>query len=146
MSTATLWWIAAIVLAGAELLTGTLYLLVIATGAVAAAIAAHLGLGLGAQIILAAVVGIVNVVAWHIWRTKKRPSHPADFAHNATRNRLDIGGVVVVQTWQDDGSTHVPYRGAMWSAVALDPSAQLQPGRHVVVDIRRNQLVLRPEQ
>ena len=146
MSAATLWWIVATVLAGAELLTGTLYLLVIATGAVAAAIAAHLGLGLGAQIILAAVVGIVNVVAWHLWRTKKRPSHPADFAHNATRNRLDIGGVVVVQSWQGDGSTQVSYRGAMWSAVALDSSAQLQPGRHVVVDIRRNQLVLRPEQ
>ena len=42
MSAATLWWIVATVLAGAELLTGTLYLLVLATGAVAAAVAAHL--------------------------------------------------------------------------------------------------------
>ena len=146
MSAATLWWIVATVLTGAELLTGTLYLLVLATGAVAAAVAAHLGLGPSTQMVLAAIVGIVNVVAWHVWRIKKRPSHPADFAHNATKNRLDIGGVVVVQSWQDDGSTQVSYRGAMWSAVALDPSAQLQPGRHVVVDIRRNQLVLRPEQ
>ena len=128
------------------MLTAPLYLLVLATGAVAAAVAAHLGLGPSTQMVLAAIVGIVNVVGWHVWRIKKRPSHPADFAHNATKNRLDIGGVVVVPTWQDDGSTHVSYRGATWSAVALDPSAPHQPGRHVVVDIRRNQLVLRPEQ
>ena len=146
MSAATLWWIVATVLAGAELLTGTLYLLVLATGAVAAAVAAHLGLGPSTQMVLAAVVGIANVVAWHIWRIKKRPSHPADFVHNATRNRLDIGEAVVVPAWRDDGSTHVSYRGATWSAVALDPSAPHHPGRHVVVDIRRNQLVLRPEQ
>ena len=78
--------------------------------------------------VLAAVVGIANVVAWHIWRTKKRPSHPADFVHNATRNRLDIGEAVVVPAWRDDGSTHVSYRGATWSAVALDPSAPHHPG------------------
>ena len=89
MSAATLWWIVATVLTGAELLTGTLYLLVLATGAVAAAVAAHLGLGPSTQMVLAAIVGIVNVVAWHVWRIKKRPSHPADFAHNATKNRLE---------------------------------------------------------
>ena len=145
MHPATLWWIIALVMAGAEMLTGTFFLLVMSTGAVAGAIAAYLGFDVAGQMVAAAVVGSVNLVVWHIWRSRRKPAPVANGGNNATRNKLDIGGVVQVQTWLHDGSTTVSYRGAVWTAVASDPAMPLQPGRHVVVDIRLNQLVLRPE-
>ena len=146
MHPATLWWIAALAMAGAEMLTGTFYLLVMATGAVAAAIAAYLGLEVPTQMVVAAIVSSVNLTVWHIWRKRRKAAQATDATHNATRNKLDIGGVVLVQTWLQDGTTSVSYRGAVWTAVAADPTMPLHPGRHVVTDIRLNQLVLKPEQ
>ena len=49
LSAATGWWVAAGIAIAAELGTGTFYLLMIAFGLAAAAIAAHLGLSLPAQ-------------------------------------------------------------------------------------------------
>ena len=152
MHPAMLWWIAAAVLVGAELLTGTIYLLVIALGAAAGAGAAHMGLDTTTQMAVAAAVGTAGVILWHLIRGRKKPASSTtesttEFAHNATHNKLDIGGVVLVQTWMHNGSTSVSYRGAIWTAVAANPAAQQQhPGRHVVVHIRHNQLVLQPEQ
>ena len=146
MHPATLWWIIALGMAGAEMLVGTFYLLLMACGAVAAAIAAYLGFDVASQMVTAAIVGTVNLVAWHVWRTRRKPAPVADAMQNATRNKLDIGGIVQVHSWLQDGTTTVSYRGTVWSALAADPAMPLQPGRHVVVDIRHNQLVLQPEQ
>ena len=57
MEESTIWWLAAGAVVVAELLTGTFYLLMVAIGLVAAALAAHLGLPITAQIVAAAVVG-----------------------------------------------------------------------------------------
>ena len=46
MEASTIWWLAAGAVVVAELLTGTFYLLMVALGLVAAALAAHLGLAL----------------------------------------------------------------------------------------------------
>ena len=150
MHPAMLWWIATAILVGTELLTGTVYLLVIAFGAAAGAVAAHFGLDTTTQMAVAAAVGSAGVILWHLWRRRKKSTNSAELvvvsAPNATRNKLDIGGVVLVQTWMHNGSTSVSYRGAIWTAVAANPAEQQQPGRHVVVDIRHNQLVLQPEQ
>ncbi len=149
MHAAMLWWIAVGVLVGAELLTGTVYLLVIALGAAAGALAAHLNLSGTMQVTLATAVGMVGVTLWYLWCSRKKAAGTAQpnahAAPNATLNKLDIGGVVLVQAWMPDGTSNVSYRGAVWSAVAADPAAQLHPGRHVVADIRNNQLVLQPE-
>ncbi|MDO4769978.1 MAG: NfeD family protein [Brachymonas sp.] len=143
------WWVAAGVLVGAEMFTGTVYLLVIALGAAAGAVAAHLGLNPTLQMTIASAVGMVGVLIWYLWCSRKKPAQlaqlAADAAPNATFNRLDIGGTVLVQTWLRDGTTNVSYRGAVWSAIAADPAAPQQPGRHVVIDIRHNQLVLQAE-
>lgn len=151
MHAAMLWWIAAGVLVGTELFTGTVYLLVLALGAAAGAAAAHFELNPTLQTTIASAVGMVGVLIWYLWCTRKKPAQlahhqlAADAASNSTLNNLDIGGVVLVQTWLHDGTTHVSYRGAIWSAIAADPSTSQQTGRHVVIDIRHNQLVLQAE-
>ena len=111
MHPAMLWWIATAILVGTELLTGTVYLLVIALGAAAGAVAAHFGLDTNIQMAVAAAVGSAGVILWHLWRRHKKSTNSAELvvvsAPNATRNKLDIGGVVLVQTWMHNGSTSV---------------------------------------
>jgi membrane protein implicated in regulation of membrane protease activity len=51
VSAATGWWVAAGIAVAAELGTGTFYLLMMAFGLAAAAVAAHLGLALPAQMV-----------------------------------------------------------------------------------------------
>ncbi|HNJ45700.1 MAG TPA: NfeD family protein, partial [Ottowia sp.] len=55
MADSTVWWIAAGLLVAAELLTGTFYLLMLAIGAAAGALAAHAGLSLSAQLVAGGV-------------------------------------------------------------------------------------------
>ena len=62
MHPAMLWWIATAILVGTELLTGTVYLLVIALGAAAGAVAAHFGLDTNIQMAVAAAVGSAGVI------------------------------------------------------------------------------------
>jgi small-conductance mechanosensitive channel len=60
-----------------ELLSGTVYLLLLAAGFAAAAIAAHLGLGTITQLLVAAVVGVGAVLVWYSIQ-RKRPPAAAD--------------------------------------------------------------------
>ena len=136
-SAATWWWIASGVLVGAELATGTFYLLMIALGAVAAALSAHAGLGLSAQLLLGALVGCGAVVAWHL-RQGKAPRVPP--AANRDLN-LDIGSRVQVTGWNADGTARVDYRGASWTA-RYAGSGTPQAGEHVIRGIDGSELLL----
>ena len=139
MTDSTLWWLlagAAIVL---ELLTGTFYLLMLAIGLGAAALAAHAGASNPVQMAVAAVVGGGAVMGWNVYRQKNAvTSHPGA---NPDLN-LDIGETVQVESWLPDGSTSVKYRGAQWSAV-LAAGGQPSLGAHHIVEIRGSQLVLK---
>ncbi len=139
-SPATWWWIAAGALVAAELLTGTFYLLMIALGCAAGAIAAYAGLGLSAQIIVAALVGSAATALWHFKRAQHARSAPVE--HNRDVN-LDIGSTVQVPAWQSDGTARVQYRGAGWAARFEGPGAA-QAGEHVIVAIRGTELGLAP--
>ena len=57
MAESTLWWIGTGLAVAVELATGTFYLLMIAIGLAAAAIAAHLGFGITTQLAVSAVIG-----------------------------------------------------------------------------------------
>ena len=57
------WWIAAGLLVAAEMFTGTFYLLMLAIGMTAGAVAAHLGLSQTAQMAAAAIVSATAVFA-----------------------------------------------------------------------------------
>jgi membrane protein implicated in regulation of membrane protease activity len=57
MTESTIWWLLTGGAVAVELLTGTFYLLMLAIGLAAAAVSAHLGLGLIGQLVVAAVMG-----------------------------------------------------------------------------------------
>lgn len=139
-SASTFWWVLAGLAIAAELTTGTFYLLMIALGLAAGAVAAHLGLGLSLQIVSAAVVGAVTTAAWH-WRRMSRPrSAPA--AENRDVN-LDVGERVHVAAWNDDRSARITYRGTTWTA-RLVPGAPAAAGEHIVKAVEGNALILAP--
>ncbi|MDO5653086.1 MAG: NfeD family protein [Brachymonas sp.] len=138
VDSATVWWVVMAALIGAELLTGTFYLLMLALGAAAGAIAAHLNAGVNGQIAVAAIVGTLTTVAWHI----KRMRAPKDAHASANRNvNLDIGETVQVDAWLPDGTAQVRYRGAPWTVEAA-PGTLPEPGMHRVRAVVANRLVV----
>jgi membrane protein implicated in regulation of membrane protease activity len=137
----TLWWVVAGLLVAAELATGTFYLLMLALGAAAAALAAHLGFAVTPQIVAGAAVGAFTTTAWH-WHRKRQPP-PAPAATNRDVN-LDIGERVQVPAWNADGSARVQYRGALWTARYAGPDAP-RPGEHYIIAVEGNRLVLAPD-
>ena len=93
MTDLTSWLVAAGILVIAELFTGTFYLLMIAIGLAAGALAAWLGLSGPLQTVVAACVGLVATAVLH----RSRFGRPA--RAEATRDsnvNLDIGQRVVV--------------------------------------------------
>ena len=140
MSASTLWWLAAGGLVAAELATGTFYLLMLALGAAAGAVAALSGLDSTAQVMIAAVAGAGATAAWHWKRAHAPRSAPA--ASNPDVN-LDIGQTLKVEHWEADGSARVSYRGAAWSVRWAGAGAP-QPGEHVIVGVEGNHLRVAP--
>jgi membrane protein implicated in regulation of membrane protease activity len=128
------------VLVGVELLTGTFYLLALALGAAAGALAAHLNLSLTVQMVAAAMVGGGFIAFWHLRRAKHPQSAPAQANRDVL---LDIGQVVEVPAWNKQGLAQVQYRGSNWSARFVG-SGNRAPGPHVIVAIQGNQLELAP--
>jgi len=136
-SDATLWWLVAGGLVAAELLTGTFYLLMLALGAAAGAIAAHAGLSGTAQMALAALTGGGSVAAWHVWRRRLAGSA----AETTVDQSLDIGSPVQVVQWSADGTARVHHRGSDWNACYAGPGPA-EPGRHVIRAVSASGLVL----
>ena len=98
-----------LVLVIAELLTGTFYLLMLGVAAFGAAGAAWLGLGFGAQILVAALVSAIGCYGVHVYREKNRKHQMAP---------IDAGMPASFEAWIDAGGrlARVRYRGAPWEA------------------------------
>jgi membrane protein implicated in regulation of membrane protease activity len=141
MSQAVIWWILAGVAVGVELITGTFYLLMIALGLAMAAIAAHLGLSMTAQLVAAALVGGGAVALWHKTRLDRKVATKQDSATASRDVNMDVGEHIYVQAWRPDGTATVKYRGADWT-VTLAPGTQATTGNYVVKDVVGNRLVL----
>lgn len=139
MAQSTIWWLLAGTAVGIELLTGTFYLLMIAVGLAAAAIAAHTGASLTVQIVVASVVGAGLVVAWRRYKMTTPSSAPA--AANRDVN-LDIGETVHIDTWNPDGTASVKYRGAHWD-VSNGGTAPVSAGAHQIVEVVGSRLIVR---
>ena len=125
----------------AELATGTFYLLMIALGLAAGAIAAHLGLAQPSQLVAAAVVGGGATALWHWQRAGARRTRPP-----ARQNRdvnLDIGERVHVAAWATT-ARRASATAARPGRARLQPGAPALPGEHVVVAVEGNWLVLAP--
>jgi len=140
MEQSTIWWLLAGGIVVAELLTGTFYLLMLAVGVAAAAVAAHLGISTALQIVTAAVVGGGSVIGWHTVR-RKRPGDPSARADRSVN--LDVGEMLMIDQWNPDGTTSVKYRGATWTAIHR-PGVQPATGMHRVAELVGNRLLVDP--
>jgi membrane protein implicated in regulation of membrane protease activity len=138
MTESTIWWLLTGGAVAVELLTGTFYLLMLAIGLAAAAVSAHLGLGLIGQLVVAAVMGGGAVVVWHLRQGRVGAELPAQANPNVN---LDIGEVLHVGAWNPDGTADVQYRGARWTAIHR-PGITPSTGSHRVSEIIGNRLLL----
>jgi membrane protein implicated in regulation of membrane protease activity len=140
MDSATFWWVAAAALVIAELLTGTIYLLAVATGGIAGALVAHAGGSLTMQIVAAAAVGTITTLFWHFSKARQRRAEVAPAQANSDVNQ-DIGAQVQVDAWNTDGTAQINYRGAQWTVMALQGADRVN-GLHRVKEVVGNRLVV----
>ena len=138
MSQSSVWWLLAGTAVAIELATGTFYLLMIGIGMAAAAVAAHLGLPLTGQILIAAFFGGGAVAFWH-WQNSKRPQSTPLNANPDVH--IDIGESVQVDQWNADGTASVKYRGANWTAIQATPSPPTT-GQFRIKEMLGNRLVI----
>jgi membrane protein implicated in regulation of membrane protease activity len=133
MSVEWVWWIAAAVLIGAELVSGTFYLLAIGIAVALGGIAAWLGASLEVQFALSGVLGVVLTIAAHRWRLARASPPP--------QPSFDVGQAVHVETWNADGTARVAYRGTSWDAELAAPDLP-RAGTMYIVATRGSVLVV----
>lgn len=138
MSDSTLWWLLAGAAVAVELFTGTFYLLMLAIGMVAAALAAHAGASTATQLIVAALVGSAAVVGWYFIK-KRRAGDPS--VRSMRSVNLDVGEVLQIDEWHADGTASVKYRGAQWTVIQRPGNAPT-PGAYRVAELVGNRLLV----
>jgi membrane protein implicated in regulation of membrane protease activity len=134
-----LWWIGAGVLVVLELMHGTFYLLMVALGFVAAALARLAGADLMLQFGIAAVVALGAVLVLRKSRFGRKTRTRAEAARNPDVN-LDIGSTLTVPTWHA-GHARTSYRGATWD-VELSPGEPEDANVYEITALRGNCLVV----
>jgi membrane protein implicated in regulation of membrane protease activity len=129
------WWILGVVLIGAELVTGTFYLLAVGIAFIFGGVAAWLGASTPVQLLVAGVLALGGSFAAHRWRMRigTPPPQPS----------LDVGQAVQVQIWHEDGTARVEYRGTQWDAVLEHPGAVRELTMYIVAT-RGSTLVIAP--
>lgn len=137
MSDWTYWLIGAGILIVAELFIGTFYLLMIACGLLAGALAAWLGAGGPLQTLAAASVGVAATLVLRRTRFGRRGRGQAA---NDPNVNLDIGQHVTVPHWQERRA-RVMYRGALWD-VELRAGQEPRPGEYRIVEVQGNRLIV----
>jgi membrane protein implicated in regulation of membrane protease activity len=139
MADATLWWLATGVAVAIELVTGTFYLLMLAIGMAAGALAAHAGAGMPTQLVVAGVIGGGAVLAWHLKR--RRHAGEALPAGSDPDVNLDIGELVHVEHWSAEHTATVRHRGANWTVIPFGGTSQ-GPGMYRVREVTGSRLVV----
>lgn len=132
-----MWLAMAGVLVVFELFTGTFYVLMIAVGMAFGALAAMFGLGVAAQFLIAAVIGLLATGLLH--RSRFGRPLKQDAARDPNVN-LDIGQALTVDSWTD-GKARVMYRGALWD-IDLAPGAFSGAGTFRIVEVKGSRLVV----
>ena len=132
-----LWWVVAVILIGAELVTGTFYLLAVGVAFAFGGVAAFVGASGPMQLLTAGILAVAGTMLAHYWRRRHGEPLP--------QPGLDIGKRVHVETWHPDGTARVVYRGTHWDGVV---AARDTPRQHTmyIVDTRGSTLVLGAEQ
>lgn len=99
-----LWLIVAVVLAGADMLLGTFYLLILGLSAIAAFVIAVVGLSFTAQLLGFALFGIIGCVLLSLKKKKDTRRKTLDAAQI---QNLNDGQIVTVEHWKEDGTADV---------------------------------------
>lgn len=139
-------WVVWFGLAGAlvilEMFSGTFYLLMIGLGMAAGGLASLGTESRPAQLLTAAVIGVIATYALRRSRWLRPARH--DAAKDSNIN-LDIGQTVHVEAWTgnegEPRTTRILYRGAYWDAELQDGVAP-HPGTFVIREIRGSRLIL----
>lgn len=131
-----LWWILAAILIGAEIVTGTFYLLAIGVACAVGGIVALAGVSRPIQLLTAGVLTVVGTTLAHHWRRRRGQPPP--------QPGLDVGGRVNVEAWRADGTARVFYRGTHWDGVLASPTTPRGDTMYIV-DTRGSTLVLGSE-
>jgi membrane protein implicated in regulation of membrane protease activity len=138
-------WIVWAVLGGVlvtlEMFTGTFYLLMIAIGFAAGALAGWLGAPRNMQFILAAMVGAAATYA--LRRSKLGRVESTNAARDPNVN-LDVGQTLAIEQWKNTGghySGRAMYRGALWD-VELEQGGMAEAGRFVIREVRGSRLIV----
>ena len=118
MNDTTMWWVLAGALVALELATGTFYLLMLAVGMAAAALAAHAGAGTAVQLVCAAVGGVRAVLGAAVRPARSQGDDGAG---------ADRGGGVSAQSWRVDAGS-----GGRWVRCDLAGAAGGVFGQHRV--------------
>ena len=135
------WWVAFFVLVGAELVTGTFYLLMAALGVAAAALMSHADTSLAQQVAIAAAISSGSVAFWHFTRLHRRNAQHAPLD---AVSAMDIGQSVTVVEWRGDTTALVRYRGANWTALPAESYTELLVGTHQIVSMEGARLRIAP--
>jgi membrane protein implicated in regulation of membrane protease activity len=119
------WFIAAAVLIGAELLTGTFYLLAVGAAVAVGGVLALAGFEDAWQFGLTAVCVLAFMAVAHHWRTAIADKSGPPMA-------LDVGKQVAVESWGESSNARVSYRGSTWDAVLASPQVPRNPHLYIV--------------
>lgn len=135
ISAEIVWLILALVAGGVEMMTGTVFLLVVALALVFGALTAWLGGTFTWQLVVVALITVVG----SLWVFKRRK------AQEKTDGlaQPDAGRTVEVVNVKEDGSAEVFYRGTIWPAVAQ--TGHLSPGYWQIHALDGPRLILKPQ-
>jgi len=142
-----MWMAVAGALVTLEIFSGSFYLLMIAVGAGAGAIAAYAGLDTPMQLVVAAVGGIGATIALN--RSKLGKGSRLVAARDPNIN-LDVGQRITIDVWQHPvggrATARARYRGALWNVEYIGADVP-QAGVHEIREIRGScLLVLTPSE
>lgn len=132
-----IWWMVAVLLVIAEILSGTFYLIAVAFGLAAAGVSAYIGIGWEGQAVIAALLCTVSVAAIYRWKQGQ------DTPHEQSNLAYDIGQTVQAMNWTDERHARVSYRGAEWAAelaATATPDAARQSWR--IKEVVGNRLII----
>jgi membrane protein implicated in regulation of membrane protease activity len=142
MSDWIIWLVVAGFMVALELFTGTFYLLMIALGLIAGALAALFGWTIEFQVITAGIVGAVATIA--LRRSRLGSSNKVEVTRDPNVN-LDIGLPIQINEWQTHSTgvhtARAMHRGALWD-VAYAGKDVPESGTYVIVEIRGSQLIV----
>jgi membrane protein implicated in regulation of membrane protease activity len=131
-----LWIVLAVVLAVAEAFTGTLVLIMLAAGGIAAAIAAGLGAGLAVQIGTFTVVSALTLALLRpIIRKHMLPAIAGADETIGMKAMEGAPGTVLEKVTNDGGLVKVD--GELWTARVYDATQEIEPGERIrVIEVR----------